>query len=153
MGTVNDAASVVIVIVFLRLVGGLLWMWRHPQRADGAGFDCFDCLGSQCCRAGRTRTGETEVALRDRVIAEGLSVRATEQFGRKIAGPLPGRAPKKPAASAELDPDLSRLVEAVQGRLQTRVRLSGNASQGRLEIDYSSSADLERITLMLLGDV
>ena len=90
--------------------------------------------------------------LRDRVVAEGLSVRATEQLGRKIAGPLPGRAPKKPAAPAELDPDQSRLVEAIQLRLQTRVRLSGSAHRGRLEIEYASGADLDRISQILLGE-
>jgi ParB family chromosome partitioning protein len=95
---------------------------------------------------------ERRLHLRDRVIGEGLSVRATEQLGRKIAGPVPGRAPAKPKAPTPLDPDLRRLLEAIQARLQTRVRLAGNAQQGRLEIDFTSGADLERITQMLLGE-
>ncbi len=95
---------------------------------------------------------ERRLHLRDRVVAEGLSVRATEQLGRKIAGPVPGRAPTKPRTEAPKDPDLRRLLDALQSRIQARVRISGDGERGRIEIDYTSAGDFERITQLLLGD-
>ena len=58
--------------------------------------------------------------LRDRAVDEGLSVRATELLGRKIAGPTPRRRPRKPKSTPALDPNLQDLIESLQQRFQTR---------------------------------
>lgn len=90
--------------------------------------------------------------LRDRVVEDGLSVRATEQLGRQIAGPAPARRQAKPEAQRDLGPELRSLMEGLQRRYQTRVNLSGDAKKGKLEIEYFSAEDLERVSRLLLGD-
>jgi ParB family chromosome partitioning protein len=88
--------------------------------------------------------------LRDRILREGLPVRAVEQLGRAIAGP-PARRPRR--AREPMDPNLQRVVDGLRERFQTRVRIHGDARRGRIEIEYFGDDDLRRITGMLLGDV
>jgi ParB family chromosome partitioning protein len=90
--------------------------------------------------------------LRARVIGEKLSVRETEQLGREIAGPVKRQAPRKPRkADTLLDPSLGPVVEDLQQRLQSRVRIVGGAERGKIEIEYFESEDLQRIVALLLG--
>jgi len=86
--------------------------------------------------------------LRDRILAEGLSVRAAEA----IARPEP-RAEGARAARSASDPHLQRLSESLRQHFQTRVRVSGNGERGRIELEYFGSEDLDRLTGLLLGDV
>ena len=44
------------------------------------------------------------------------------------------------------------MVDLLRQRFQTRIRIQGNASRGRIEIEYFGDEDLDRITRMLLGD-
>jgi len=87
--------------------------------------------------------------LRDRVIEDGLSVRATEELSRSAAGP---RAPRPSAARPAVDPNLQRLTDSLRQRLQTRVRIQGGSERGRIEIEFFGAEDLNRLTGMLLGD-
>jgi ParB family chromosome partitioning protein len=87
--------------------------------------------------------------LRDRIVREQLSVRAAEALARPAASRTPGRAAR---SRASLDPNLQRVIDALRQRLQTRVRIQGDASRGRLEIEYFGGEDLQRITAILLGD-
>jgi len=87
--------------------------------------------------------------LRDRVLREGLSVRAVEQLGRAIAGPAAKRIRRPQAA---VDPDLQRVIDRLRQRFQTRVKIHADARRGRIEIEYFGDEDLRRITEMLLGD-
>jgi ParB family chromosome partitioning protein len=93
--------------------------------------------------------------LRTRVITERLSVRETEQLCREIAGPARVAAARKPRvtrseATASADPHLRGLSELLERHFQARVRILGSASSGRLEIEYGSSEDLDRITRLIL---
>jgi ParB family chromosome partitioning protein len=86
--------------------------------------------------------------LRDRIVAEQLSVRAAEQ----IARPTP-RAPADPErARARQDPHLQGVADALRQLLQTRVRVKGEVERGRIEIEYFGAEDFDRITGVLLGD-
>ena len=92
---------------------------------------------------------ERRRALRDRIVREGLSVRDAEQLARP-AGPRP---PARGAGErAKHDPNLQRVIDSLRQRLQTRVTLNGDASRGRIEIEYFGGEDLDRITALLLGD-
>jgi ParB family chromosome partitioning protein len=86
--------------------------------------------------------------LRDRILADGLSVRAVEDLARPAERP-PARR-RKPRTPQ--DPNLVRIADALRERLQTRVRLSGDADRGRIEIEYFGPEDLERLTGALLGE-
>lgn len=87
--------------------------------------------------------------LRDRVVKDGLSVRAAEQLARP---PAADRLQRQSKARVAHDPNLQRVVDLLRQRLQTRIRIQGNASRGRIEIEYFGDEDLDRITRMLLGD-
>jgi len=76
------------------------------------------------------------------VIAKGLSTRETEKMVRTL---LVGRRRRR--QTPLLDPDLKSIVEELQRTLGTRVRLMPKArtAKGKVEIEYYSAADLERI--------
>lgn len=81
------------------------------------------------------------------VITKGLSTRETERLVRRLKS---GRRRRERAA---LDPDLRALIDRLQRFLGTRVRLTERAgsSRGKLEIEYYSSADLERIIEIMVA--
>lgn len=76
------------------------------------------------------------------VIAKGLSTRETEKMVRHL---LVGRKRRRPAPL--LDADLKSIVEDLQRSLGTRVRLipKPRTSKGKIEIEYYTLPDLERI--------
>src|SRR5690349_5233849 len=76
------------------------------------------------------------------VITKGLSTRETEKMVRHL---LMGR--KRRRTAPLLDADLKSIVEDLQRALGTRVRLIPKArtSKGRIEIEYYTLPDLERI--------
>jgi ParB family chromosome partitioning protein len=86
--------------------------------------------------------------LRDRILAEGLSVRAAEA----IARPEP-RSERAPATRNASDPHLQRLADSLRQHFQTRVRISGDGERGRIELQYFGQEDLDRLSGLLLGDV
>ena len=76
------------------------------------------------------------------VLAKGLSTRETEKMVRNL---LVGR--KRRRNLPLLDPDLKSIVEDLQRTLGTRVRLlpKARSTRGKIEIEYYTAADLERI--------
>lgn len=76
------------------------------------------------------------------VIAKGLSTRETEKMVRNL---LIGRKRRHPLPL--VDPDLKSVVENLQRSLGTRVRLlpKARSAKGKIEIEYYTLADLERI--------
>jgi len=87
--------------------------------------------------------------LRDRIVDEGLSVRAAEQIARAPGQP---RRNQSRSGRAAVDPNLQRVVDLLRQRLQTRIRIQGGADRGRIEIEYFGKDDLQRLTGILLGD-
>ncbi|HVM00710.1 MAG TPA: ParB/RepB/Spo0J family partition protein [Egibacteraceae bacterium] len=89
-----------------------------------------------------------------RVVAEGLSVRATEELVRRLlAAPSGdgrdaldalGRAAAQRAASP-----YASLQRRLSDVLATRVRIAGTPKRGRLVIDYAGQEDLERLLAVL----
>jgi ParB family chromosome partitioning protein len=75
------------------------------------------------------------------VIAKGLSTRETERLVRRLKA---GRRRRRDEAP---DADLRSLVEGLQRSLGTKVRVVQSAKQGRgkIEIEYYSNLDFERI--------
>jgi ParB family chromosome partitioning protein len=82
------------------------------------------------------------------VIAKGLSTRETEKLVRQLT-----LGKKRRRQMPFIDPDLRATVEELQRSLGTRVRLlpKAKSTRGRLEIEYYSVADLERIIHYLRG--
>ena len=82
------------------------------------------------------------------IIAKGLSVRETERIVRRlIDGP-----PQQTAQPKEADPNLKAAETKLQRTLNTKVRITTGAKGGRIEIDYYSDEDLDRIYHHLMGN-
>jgi ParB family chromosome partitioning protein len=81
--------------------------------------------------------------LRDRVIAEGLSVRATEARVRAWTKPP---AEKRPKAA-----QLLAVEDSLGRQLGTRVAIKPGRQSGRIEITYRGEADLQRLLGLLQG--
>jgi len=75
------------------------------------------------------------------VIAKGLTARAAEKLAARLKT---GGRKRRPA---EMDADLRALVERIQRALGTRIRFvqAKGGSRGKIEIEYYSAADLDRI--------
>lgn len=91
--------------------------------------------------------------LAQRIVSEGLSVRAVEEVVALGDVPTPGTpAKKKPRAGghrSELDDLASRLGDA----LDTRVVIALGQRKGRLSIDFASVEDLNRILGLMTPEV
>ncbi|HME72629.1 MAG TPA: ParB/RepB/Spo0J family partition protein [Myxococcota bacterium] len=86
--------------------------------------------------------------LRDRIVAQQLSVRAAEEAARGVARMGERKAKAAPSPS---DPNLGHLVDALRERLKTRVRVVGAASgRGQIEIEFYGAGELDRIARIIL---
>ena len=84
-----------------------------------------------------------------KIIGDGLNVRQTEELVKGITRNVSRETTRK--RTSEEDPDAVRLTQRLGERLGTRVKLSGSVSKGRLEIEYYSAEDLDRILEIILG--
>ncbi|MFB9692709.1 ParB/RepB/Spo0J family partition protein [Amorphoplanes digitatis] len=93
--------------------------------------------------------GETQEKLALRIVAEGLSVRATEELvSLAIAdGPVKKSAPtRRPKVHA---PALNDLADRLSDRFDTRVKVDIGRNKGRITIEFATVDDLERIVGMI----
>ena len=82
------------------------------------------------------------------VLAEGLSVRQTEELVRRLREP---RVAKVATPVAVADPDLERVEEDLRQRLATKVTLSRSRKGGRIVIEFYSDEELGRLYERLMG--
>lgn len=84
-----------------------------------------------------------------RAIEEGWSVRAVEEYSReRTKKPAP---PRRPVGRKERDPLILDIEERLQRSLGTKVRVVRHGQRGRIEIDYYSQDDMERILEIIAG--
>ncbi|NLW55983.1 MAG: ParB/RepB/Spo0J family partition protein [Firmicutes bacterium] len=103
-------------------------------------------------------SAEQQLYLSQKIINEHLSVRKTEELVRLInSSPDVSRETstevKKEARSqqSQLDPNLQAIVDDMTRLFGTKVRIKNSGSRGRIEIEYYSQEELERITEILLS--
>jgi ParB family chromosome partitioning protein len=82
-----------------------------------------------------------QLRLRDQILAESWSVRATEADIQKRR-PAPPKARRRSA-------ELMALEDSLQRALMTRVRITGTERKGRIEIMYATPEELERLSAAL----
>ncbi|WP_298992023.1 ParB/RepB/Spo0J family partition protein [uncultured Pseudokineococcus sp.] len=80
--------------------------------------------------------------LAQRVVAEGLSVRSTEEA---VAAGDAVPAPRRSAAPAARDERADAVATALSERLETRVTVNVGRRKGRLTVEFAGREDLERI--------
>jgi ParB family chromosome partitioning protein len=93
---------------------------------------------------------EHRVMVRDQIIRGGLSVRAAEELSRRIASDDRG-ASTRPGPGPSRDVHVVDLEDRLRRALQTKVRIVGRRTRGRLELSYFGEAELERLADRLLG--
>lgn len=104
-------------------------------------------MGHARALLGLSKGGEM-VALARAVVTEKLTVRETE--ARVKASRAGGAAPAKKKAQAKASPEARRLVEDLQRRLGTKVRLvERGGGKGTLEVEFFSYEDLDRIVHLI----
>lgn len=82
--------------------------------------------------------------LAQRVIAEGLSVRAVEELVSLGEGGEDGQRRRSSARRAP-SPRASEIADQLSDQLETRVRVDLGKSRGRITIDFATEEDMERI--------
>lgn len=89
--------------------------------------------------------------LAQRIVAEGLSVRATEEIVTLGDAEEQSIAQRSPRSPREPNPRASEIAGQLADRLDTRVKVDTGRSKGRLSIEFASAEDLERIAALLLS--
>ncbi len=94
-----------------------------------------------------------QVCLRDRIVAEGSSVREAEAMVARTLAEVRGKISRKGTPrKAGRDLHLASIEESLKRRLGTKVTLSGSGDKGMIQIHYHSLEELNRV-LDLLGGV
>lgn len=90
-----------------------------------------------------------QLELANKVIAEELSVRATEALAKKICEDNIKEMPKK---TKEKDVFIVDVEEKLRNIFGTKVNISKGKKKGKIEIEYYNEDDLNNIVSMLLED-
>jgi ParB family chromosome partitioning protein len=83
-----------------------------------------------------------------RIVAEGLSVRATEE-AVTLAKREPARQPKAPPRKPMQAPGLQDLADRLSDNFDTRVKVELGRRKGRIVVEFASVDDLERIVKLM----
>ena len=97
----------------------------------------------------RVNDENLQLELANKVIAEELSVRATEALAKKICEDNIKEVPKK---SKEKDVFIVDVEEKLRNIFGTKVNISKGKKKGKIEIEYYNEDDLNNILSMLLED-
>lgn len=90
---------------------------------------------------------QEQESLATRIVAEGLSVRATEE----VVATAPDRpsTPRRPRASRITAPGADDLAERLSDLFDTKVRVEIGRRKGRIVVEFGSIQDLERIVELM----
>jgi ParB family chromosome partitioning protein len=89
-------------------------------------------------------------ALAERIVREGLSVRATEEIVHLAASDDTAVKKTSPARRAKVHaPALNDLAERLSDRFDTRVKVDIGRNKGKITIEFATVDDLERIVSMI----
>ncbi|MGD0869646.1 MAG: ParB/RepB/Spo0J family partition protein [Bryobacteraceae bacterium] len=89
---------------------------------------------------------QREVA--EKAVAQGWSVRQTERTTQKM---MAGRQPKH-VDEVQIDPNVKAAIQEMERVLGTRVRITEKRKGGKIEIEYYSAEDLDRIYDTIVGE-
>jgi ParB family chromosome partitioning protein len=97
-----------------------------------------------------TEDADVQDELATRIVAEGLSVRATEEL---VALHRSGHAERKAARRAPMArvtaPAISELADKLSDAFDTRVRVDIGRRKGKITVEFASVDDLERIVAVM----
>jgi ParB family chromosome partitioning protein len=116
--------------------------------------DILELLAEHKLSAGHARalltlpTPELQREVAERASAQGWNVRQTERMTQKMTE---GRQAKK-LEEVQIDPNVKAAIQAMEERLGTKVKIhEGSKGKGKIEIEYYSAEDLDRIYEVIVG--
>jgi ParB family chromosome partitioning protein len=93
---------------------------------------------------------ELQDELATRIVAEGLSVRATEELvALSLNGHIDTKRPRRAAAPRITAPAIADLGDRLSDAFDTRVRVELGRRKGRITVEFASVDDLERIVALM----
>ncbi len=96
---------------------------------------------------------QDQIELAEKTAAQGLSVRQVEAMVQESASDRPRHPGSGPKREAPADPNVRAAADQLERVLGTRVRIVELSEQrGRIEIEYYSKADLDRIYQQVVGE-
>jgi ParB family chromosome partitioning protein len=119
----------------------LLNLPAHVQRRVAAGV-----LSAGHARALLSlEDAEAQEQLAKRIVAEGISVRATEELVALALADGPAKTPAAKRRPKPHAPALTDLADRLSDRFDTRVKVDIGRSKGKITIEFATVDDLERI--------
>lgn len=94
-------------------------------------------------------TAAAQEALAARIVAEGLSVRATEEAVTLLNGGKAKQASKKARILREVPERMQSVANSLEDILDTKVDIQMGRKKGRLIVSFADPADFERISAIL----
>jgi ParB family chromosome partitioning protein len=88
------------------------------------------------------QSSEDQIRLAEQVVTKGMSVRQIEQQTQILLG---DKEPTQAKKEAPVDPNVKAAIDVLERSLGTRVRIISSGEKGRIEIDYFSQAELDRL--------
>ncbi len=94
---------------------------------------------------------QSQERLAQRIVAEGLSVRAVEEIVA-IGDDTPAKTPRRSAANKPVAPALRHLADRLSDLFETRVKVELGRNKGKIVVEFASIDDLERIVKAMSPD-
>lgn len=126
-------------------VTNLLRLLRLPQEVQALLADSKLSMGHARALLGLPEE-EQQLVLAKKVVDQGLSVRQVEQLVKQL------QAPADPKVKPTPDPNVAAAIARLEECLGAPVRLVEKGRKGRIEINYGSPEELDRLYSLLTGD-
>ena len=89
--------------------------------------------------------------LAQRIVAEGLSVRAVEEIVA-VGDDTPAKSTRRPAVNRPVAPALRHLADRLSDLFETRVKVELGRNKGKIVVEFATIDDLERIVKAMSPD-
>ncbi|MBU0767718.1 MAG: ParB/RepB/Spo0J family partition protein [Proteobacteria bacterium] len=126
-------------------VANFLRLRQLPELIKGSIMDGDLSMGHARALLGTATSAQQNSVFRA-IIAKGLSVRETERLIKRLK--VEKEKPKKPISSSE-QRYLSDVADDLSGRFGTKVQINRRGQKGRVEIEFYSNDDLDRLLSLL----
>ena len=93
--------------------------------------------------------GEAQFELAEHIIEEGLSVRAVEAMVKSMLETAETPAAEEEAPKKTQSPVLRQIEDELKGIFATKVKVTQKKNKGKIEIEYYSDEDLDRLLVLM----
>ena len=93
--------------------------------------------------------GEAQFELAEHIIEEGLSVRTVEAMVKSMLETAEKPAAEEEAPKKTQSPVLRQIEDELKGIFATKVKVTQKKNKGKIEIEYYSDEDLDRLLVLM----